>query len=144
MMNFLILFIPSFLENKHSVFETLPLFSINNHDVSSKYWWSSLICISRTSPGKSYVLKLARVKHLRELYSVNIHFLTPSNIKFLHTPEMIKRFTYMEETFVGKGFCEFNHLQTLRSNLANAKSITKRGQTFPFPQILIAKSFGNQ
>ena len=43
---------------------------------------------------KSYsVLKSARVKHLLELYWRNVHFLTPSNIKFLHTPKKIKCFT---------------------------------------------------
>ena len=35
-----------------------------------------------------FLLKSARVKDLLELY-----FLTPSNIKFLHTPEKIKCFT---------------------------------------------------
>ena len=90
-LNFLILCIPGFLENQYSVFQPLHLFSIDNHDALSKYWWSSLICISTTSPDKSYsVLKAARVKHLREVYWLNVHFLTPSNIKFLHTPEKIK------------------------------------------------------
>ena len=92
-LNFLILRILGFLENQYSILEPLPLFSVNNHHASSKYWWSSLICISATSPGKSYsVLKSARVKHLRELYWLNIHFWTPNNIKFLHTPEKIKCF----------------------------------------------------
>ena len=44
-LNFVILFIPGFLENQYSVFEPLPMFSINNHDASSKYWWSLLIYI---------------------------------------------------------------------------------------------------
>ena len=50
----------------------------------------ALICISTTSPGKSYSgLKLARVKDLLKLYWCNVHFLTSSTIKFLHTPEKI-------------------------------------------------------
>ena len=34
----------------------------------------------------------------------------------------------MGETFVGKGFCEFNHLQTSRSNLANGVTQLQNGE----------------
>ena len=114
------------------VFEPLPLFSINNPDASSKDCWSSLICISTTSPGKSYsVLKSARVKHLLKLYWLNVHFLTTNNIKFLHTPEKKKMFYVNGINLSGERLLwiqPFGNFGAKPWEWFN--SILKRGQTF--------------